>query len=696
MLAEIFDPRSVAVIGASPDPSRLSHAVLKNLIEHGYAGPIFPIHPKAGEVLGRRAYPSVLAVPEPVELAVLAVPAAQVLKVVDQCAQKGVKGLVVISAGFKEVGGEGRDIECQLLARVRAYGMRMIGPNSLGVINTRSRLNASFAALMPDAGNIALMSQSGAICTAILDWSKGQGVGFSHFVSLGNKADIDEVVLLNAWGHDPQSKVILAYLEDISDGPAFIAAAREVTPTTPVVAIKSGTTAAGSMAASHHTGSLSGSEQAYQAAFAQSGIIRAHTVNELFDLAMLFAYQPLITGNRVAILTNSGGMGIIAADAVERSGLAMASLSSTTIERLQAALPSSASAYNPIDLLGDARHDLYQLGLHATLADPNVDGVIVVLTPQAQTELVETAETIAAMAADFGKPVVASFMGGYSLGPALAALNRLRIPCYTFPERAVQSLAAMYHYVERARRPAPSYRHVAVSLDQVRAILADARASGRVELSEGEVRLVLAAYGLRVPESRLARSPEEAAQLGAELGFPIVMKIASPDILLKSAIGAVRVGVADADAARDSFELIDYRARKYWPGARISGVSIQEMVRPGRDLLISMSRDPQFGPLIATGLCGIYVEVLKDITYGLAPLSEQDVHEQLRALRAFALLRGADGGPFADVTAIEDVLLRVSQLSSELPEIVELDINPLVVHRQGEGAVVLDARIILQ
>lgn len=696
MLAEIFAPQSVAVVGASPDPSRLGHAVLRNLIEHGYDGPIFPIHPKAREVLGRRAYGSVLAVPEAVELAVIAVPARQVLQVIDECGQKGVKGLVVISAGFKEVGGDGREAERQLLAKVRAYGMRMLGPNSLGVIDTHSRLNASFAAIMPDAGNIALMSQSGAICTAILDWSKSRGVGFSHFVSLGNKTDIDEVVLLRAWGNNPRSKVVLAYLEDINDGPAFIAAAREVTRTTPVVAIKSGTTAAGSLAASHHTGSLAGSEQAYEAAFAQSGIIRAHTVSELFDLAMLFAYQPLIKGNRVAILTNSGGMGIIAADAVERSGLAMASLSQATIERLQAALPASGSAYNPIDLLGDARHDLYGLGIAAALADPNVDGLIVVLTPQAQTELVETAEIIGALAAKSDKPVVASFMGGYSIGPALAALNRNAIPSYTFPERAVQSLASMYDYVERSRRPPPSYRHVHVNLKEVRHVLTQVRASGRVELSEGEVRLVLAAYGLRIPESRLARSPDEAANLGMQLGFPIVMKIASHDILLKSAIGAVRVGVADVDAARDSFELIDYRARKYWPGARINGVYVQEMVRPGRDLQISMSRDPQFGPLIATALCGIYVDVLKDITFGLAPLSEQDVYEQIRALRAFPLLRGADGGPFADVAAIEDVMLRISQLTSDLPEIVELEINPLVVHRQGEGAVVLDARIILQ
>lgn len=696
MLEAIFAPQSVAVIGASPDPTRLGHTVLRNIVENGFPGAVFPIHPAAPEILGRRCYASVLAVPEPIDLAVIVIPPRHVLAVVDECGRKGVRGLVVITAGFKEVGGEGRESERRLAAVARSYGMRLLGPNSLGLIDTHSRLNASFAALMPDPGNIALMSQSGAICTAILDWSKARGLGFSRFVSLGNKADIDEVTLLHAWSRDPQSRVILAYLEDISDGPAFVAAAREVTRNTPVVAIKSGTTVAGSRAAAHHTGSLAGSERAYEAAFAQCGILRARTVDELFDLAMLFASQPLIAGNRVAIVTNSGGMGIIAADAVERSGLRLAALSPATVAHLQAALPDAASVFNPIDILGDARSDRYRLAIAAALADPEVDGLIVLLTPQAQTELEATAEAIAAASAGSSKPVVASFMGGYSLGPALAVLNRHHIPNYTFPERAVHSLAAMHAYVEHTRRPPPVYRRYPVCLEPLRALLAAARAAGRLELSEGEVRMLLTAYGLRVPESRLARSPDEAAQLGAELGFPVVMKVASPDILLKSEIGAVRVGVADAAAARDSFELIDYRARKYWPGASIRGVLVQEQVRPGRECLIAVSRDPQFGPLVALGLCGVYVDVLKDVAFRLAPMSEADAHEQVRELRAYPLLRGAGGEPPADIAAIEDCLLRVSQLVCDLPEIVEIDLNPLVVHGPGEGAVVLDTRIIVQ
>jgi acetyltransferase len=696
MLEAIFSPQSVAVIGASPDTRRLGHWVLKNIITNGYQGAIYPIHPSAAAVFDYPAYPSVLAVPDPVELAVIVIPAQHVLAVVDECGQKGVQGLVVISAGFKEVGGAGKDLERQLIERVRHYGMRMVGPNCLGIIDTISNLNASFAALMPEPGNIALMSQSGAMCTAILDWSKPRGIGFSRFVSLGNKADVDEVALLQAWNHDAYSKVILAYLEGISDGPGFIQAAREVTKQTPVVAIKSGTTAAGTRAASSHTGSLAGSESAYEAAFAQSGILRARTMSELFDLALLFAYQPLIKGNRLAIVTNAGGPGIIATDVVERSGMQMASFTSETIERLRGQLPAEANLFNPIDVIGDATSVRYRAALAAALADPNVDAVVVLLTPQAQSDLIETVEVIVELSQGQDKPVTTSFMGGYSLGPALELLNKHHIPNYLFPERAVQSLAAMYRQYVWSQRPEPVYRDFTVDRERVRKLFADVRAAGRVELGEIEAREVIEAYGMRLPESRLARSPDEAAQIAAQIGFPVVMKISSPDILHKSDIGGVKVGIADAAQARDTFELIEYRARKYSPDARIWGVLVQQMVRKGREVLVGVTRDPQFGPLIGVGMGGIYVEVLKDIAFRLAPLSTQEVREQLRSIRTYPLLAGVRGEPPADIAAIEETVLRVNQLVTDFPEIVEMDINPLVVHNEGEGAIVLDARIILQ
>jgi acetate---CoA ligase (ADP-forming) len=696
MLEAIFSPQSVAVIGASPDSSRLGNRVLRNILEHGYTGAVYPIHPTAVQVLERPAYASVLQVPEPIDLAVIVIPAHHVLGVVDECGRKGVKGLVVISAGFKEVGGAGKDLERELTERVKQYGMRMVGPNCLGIIDTISNLNASFAALMPEDGNIAFMSQSGAMCTAILDWSKPQGIGFSRFVSLGNKADVDEVALLQAWNHDEHSKVILAYLEGISDGPGFIAAARQVTRQTPVVAIKSGTTAAGTRAASSHTGSLAGSESAYEAAFAQSGILRARTMSELFDLALLFAYQPLIRGNRLAIVTNAGGPGIIATDVVERSGMQMAGFTSETIERLQAQLPAEANVFNPIDVIGDATSARYRVALEAALADPNVDGVVVLLTPQAQSDLIETVQVIVELSRNQAKPVTTSFMGAYSLGPALELLNQNRIPNYLFPERAVQSLAAMYRQYTWSRRPEPEYQTFAVDHERVRKLFADVRAAGRVELGEIEAREVMEAYGMRLPKSHLARSPDEAAEIAARIGFPVVMKISSPDILHKSDIGGVKVGIADTAAARDTFELIEYRARKYSPDARIWGVLVQEMVRKGREVLVGISRDPQFGPLIGVGMGGIYVEVLKDVAFRLAPISTQEVHEQLRSIRTYPLLAGVRGEAPADIAAVEETVLRVNQLVIDFPEIVEMDINPLVVHNEGEGAIVLDARIILQ
>jgi acetyltransferase len=696
MLDAIFAPRAVAVIGASPDPARLGHRVLRNIIDHGYAGRILPIHPRATTILGLASYPTVSAAPGPVDLAVVVVPAHAVLDVVDDCGRAGVAGLVVISAGFKEVGGAGRMLEQQLLERVRQYGMRMIGPNCLGIIDTTTRLNASFAALMPAAGEIAFMSQSGALCTAILDWSAERGIGFSRFVSLGNKADVDEVTLLRSWGADPTNRVILAYLEGIADGPAFIAAARDVTRHTPVIAIKSGTTAAGTRAISSHTGALAGSERAYEAAFDQSGVLRARSMQELFDVALAFAYQPQIGGDRIAIVTNAGGPGIIATDAIERSGMRLAEFSAATLAQLRAGLPATASCSNPVDVIGDARADRYDVALSAALADPGVDAALVLFTPQAGSEPERTAEVIARLAADHGKPVLTSYMGGVSIGPALAILNHRRIPNYAFPEQAVAALRAMVHQYIWRTRPAGERVSFSVDRERVRAVFARARAAGRVELGEIEARDVLAAYGMALPRSELAQSPGQAATLAEQIGFPVVMKISSPDILHKSDIGGVRLGIADAAAAHDAYEVIDYRARAYSRDATIWGVLVQEQVRRGREVLVGVSRDPQFGPLIGVGLGGIYVEVLQDVAFRLAPLTRQDVREQIRSIRTYPLLRGVRGEPPADLAALEDIVLRVAQLVEEFPEIVEMDINPLMLYPDGEGAMVVDARIILQ
>lgn len=697
MLEAIFAPQSVAVIGASPDPTKLGHRILKNILDAGYAGRIYPVHPGASQVLNIPAFPAIGSIPDAIDLAVVVVPAAMVLAVAEECGRHGVKGLVVISAGFKEIGRAGHELERRLVDIVRQYGMHMVGPNCLGVIDTTTKLNASFAALYPQPGQIAFMSQSGALCTAILDWSKSQDIGFSRFVSLGNKADVDEVMLLRAWGADPaNNRAILAYLEGIGDGSAFIAAARDVTKHTPVIAIKSGTTQSGARAASSHTGALAGSERAYEAAFDQSGVLRARSMQELFDFALAFAYQPLIPGDRLAIVTNAGGPGIIATDAAERSGLKLAELAPATIEALRANLPATASVYNPIDVIGDARADRYRTALKAALDDPNVDAALVLFTPQAGSEPEETARVIVELAVGRAKPIVASFMGAASIGPALQILNRCRVPNYAFPERAVAALRAMVNQRRWTERPPGEYVRFTVDAERVRALFDRVRSEGRIELGELEAREVIEAYGMRLPKSFLAQSPEEAAEIAARLGFPVVMKISSPDILHKSDIGGVRIGIADRAMARDIYELIEYRARKYSRDARIWGVLVQEQVSKGREVLVGVSRDLQFGPLVAFGMGGIYVEVLQDVAFRLAPISRQEASEQVRAIRTFPLLRGVRGESPADLEAAEEVILRVSQLVTDFPEIVEMDINPLVVYNRGEGATVLDARIILQ
>lgn len=698
MLEAIFAPRSIAVVGASPDAQKLGHTVFKNIVQNHFPGALYPIHPTAQEVLGHKAFPSVALLPETPDLAVVVVPPQAVLAVAEECGTKGVKGLIVITAGFKEVGGEGRQLEEQLLAIVRRHQMRMVGPNCLGVIDNVAHMNASFAALMPLEGSIAFMSQSGAICTAILDWSVVEGIGFSRFVSLGNKADVDEVALLQAWNDDPQSRVILAYLEGISNGPAFMKVAREVTRQTPVIAIKSGTTAAGSRAISSHTGSLAGSESAYEAAFLQSGILRARTMQDVFDQALIFAYQPLIGGNRIAIVTNAGGPGILATDAVENAELRLAQFAPDTIAQLQANLPPTANVYNPIDIIGDAKSDRYRTGIAAALADPNVDAVLVLFTPQAQSDVAETAEVIAELAEaqpEPRKPVVASFMGEKSLGPALKILNERRIPNYPFPERAVSALRAMVAYKQWRERPAGDYASFEVDQERVRKTFDEVRSQGRLELGEIEAREIMAAYGLRLPPSELARSPEEAVEIANRIGYPVVLKISSPDILHKSDIGGVRAGINSASEARDAYELIEYRARRYQPNADIRGVLVQQQAPRGRECLVGVSRDPQLGSLIGFGMGGIYVEVLKDVTFRLAPLSRQEAQEQIESINSYPILRGVRGQPPADIDSILDTLLRTSQLVMDFPEIVEMDINPLMVYDQGQGSIVLDARIIL-
>jgi acetyltransferase len=696
MLECFTEPKGVAVIGASSNPTKLGYQVLHNIIRFGYKGDIYPVNPTADEILGIQVYPSVSAITGPVDLAVILVPNKAVPGVIEECGQKKLGGAVIITAGFRETGRDGKELEQHVVSIARQYGMRLVGPNVLGIIDTISSLNASFAVGMPRRGHIAFMSQSGALCTSILDFAISQGIGFSRFYSIGNKADINEIDLLRAWSEDKETRVISAYLEGISNGPEFIHVAREVNRQKPIVAIKSGTTSAGSRAVSSHTGTLAGSENAYDAAFKQAGIVRAGSVQDLFDYAQGFARQPLPAGDAVAVVTNAGGPGIMASDAIERVGMHLASLTPELQQELRNALPPAASVVNPIDVLGDAPADRYAHGIETALKDPNTNIVLVVLTPQTSTQIPETAKILGELSKKYAKPTFAAFMGDQSVQEAQKILTEYSIPNYPVPERAVAAMSAMWRRRQWLNMPPLALETLDADKVGVRKILDEVRRDGRSTAGDAEAREILIAYGVKLPKSVLARSADEAVQAAEEMGFPVVLKIASPDILHKTDIGGVKLNLTSPSDVRDAFDLIYYRATRHMPDATIWGCQVQQMIKGGREIIIGMNRDPQFGPLLMFGLGGVYVEALKDVTFRVAPIDRREAREMLSEIRAYALLRGVRGEPPSDTDAIVNTLLRVSQLVTDFPEIVELDINPLLVFPRGQGALGLDMRLAIQ
>lgn len=704
MLKPFFEPRAIAVIGASSNPEKLGYAVLHNLLAGGFGGfggdakqnKVYPINLQAGEILGLPAYPSVKDVPGDIDLAVIVIPYPHVPAALRECGEKGIPAAIVISAGFREAGKEGLERELELIDIAREHNLRLIGPNCLGVIDTFTPLNASFAAGTPPKGPMAFMSQSGALGTAVLDIALAGRLGLSKFVSLGNKADVSEIDLLRAWQDDEHTRVILMYNEGLPNGQEFIEVARQVTRKKPVVAIKSGVTQSGSRAVSSHTGSLAGSEQAYQAAFNQAGVLRVDSMEALFDVALAIGYQPALAGDRIAIVTNAGGPGILATDALERAGLSMARFDTATIHALEQYLPDAASAANPVDVLGDARADRYRFALQTVIEDENVDGLLVVLTPQAMTEIEATAQAIAELARDTRKPVLGCFMGEKEVGAGIRVLTEHGVPNYPFPERAARAFRAMVDYREVLARPEEEFVSFDVDREAVRRVFDRVLGEGRVAIADAESRAILEAYGLRIPRSEVAPDPDKAVEIANRIGYPVVLKIASPDILHKTDVGGVRVGLESAEEVRDAFELMVYRATRYLPEARIWGCLVQEMVPAGGlEVLVGMNRDPQFGPLVTFGLGGIYVETLKDVTFRIAPFSPREARAMLGEIRAHALLDGVRGKPPADKEAIIDTLLRMGQLVQDFPEIAELDINPLMVYPRDQGAIAIDMRLVL-
>jgi len=695
MLEMLFNPRSVAVIGASENPDKLGYGILANIIQSGFSGPIYPINPKATEILGLKNYPSVLDIPDPVDLVVIVVPGKFVPPLLEEAGQKGVRGAIIISAGFREAGPEGAKMEQQLVATAKQYGMRLIGPNCLGLIDTLTPINASFAAGMPSKGTIAFTSQSGALCTAILDYALAKNIGFSHFVSLGNKADVDEVALFQAWGQDDQTNVIIGYIEGVKDGQAFIKTARDAARRKPIIVVKSGRTASGSKAVSSHTGSLAGSDAAYDAAFKQAGVLRAESVQELFDYSTAFAYQPPLQGNRIAIVTNAGGPGVMATDALERQGLVLASLQPETEAALANVLPAAANIHNPIDVLGDAAADRYGAALEAALQDSAVNGAILILTPQTVTDIKGTAEALVRASKGSKKPVLGCFMGEKEVSKGVDILSANLVPNYPFPERAVAAFGAMYRYYTWKQQPPAEIKSYDVDKDAVAKLFATIRADGRKTIGDAEAGAILQAYGITTPKSAVKATPDEAVAYCHEIGYPVVMKIASPDILHKSDVGGIIVGVKNDQEVRQAFDTLIERAKAHKPDATIWGAQIQEMVTNAREIIIGMNRDPQFGPLVMFGLGGIYVEVLKDVTFRVAPMSKLQAQEMVESIRSYKLLTGVRGQAPSDLDAVVDTILRVSQLVTDFAEIAEMDINPLLVRDQGKGAVAVDMRLIL-
>ncbi len=696
LLEEMFGPSAIAVVGASEKQGKVGRVVLQNILGSGYAGKVYPVNPSHEEILSLPCYASVSDLPEAPELAVIIVPAASVRKVMEECGSRGVKAAVIISAGFKESGREGYHREMELHQAAERLGIKVLGPNCLGIADTNTPLNATFAARAPQRGTVAFMSQSGALCTAVLGWSEENHLGFSRFISLGNKMDLDESDFLEALENDDSSRVIAAYLEGVADGAKFLEVTGRVSRSKPVIIFKAGVTQAGARAVSSHTGTLAGSENAYIAAFRACGALRAEAVEDLFMLARGFSTQPPPRGPRVCVVTNAGGPGIIASDALERSGLTLATLGEETARRLREGLPEAASVYNPVDVLGDAGADRYRLAVCAALEDPGVDALLVILTPQAMTRAADTARVVAECAGGAEKTVFAVFMGGTDVEEAEGILREAGIPNFPFPEEAVRTLRSMKSYGDFLSRPRQTRVRFSVDKAAAGGVLERVRAQGRKELVEVEAREVLAAYGFQVARTVLATNLEECIRAGRETGYPVVIKIASPQILHKTDIGGVVVGIQNTDDLITAYERVTANARKFFPRAEIWGVLVQEMLPPSRELILGMNRDSTFGPLLMTGLGGVYVEVLKDVSFRLAPVSEEDVMDMLRELKSYWLLQGARGEPPADIDAVIESMLRVSQLVTDFPEINELDINPLRVLEDGKGCLAADARIVLE
>ncbi|NLT37396.1 MAG: CoA-binding protein [Methanomassiliicoccus sp.] len=692
----LFEPESIAVVGASNDERKIGHIVFSNLVRSNFKGTVYPINPKASDILGCKAYPSLTAIPGKVELVVICVPNTLVPSVMEESGIKGAEAVIVITAGFKELGKEGGLLERKVGEIAKKYGMRVLGPNCMGIMNTHHLMNITFTNIHPMAGSIAIASQSGAVCSSMLDWSTKSKVGFSKFISVGNKLDIDEADLLKSLKDDPDTNVIGMYIEGANRGKELMNEAFRTSQVKPIIVLKSGRTSSGSKAASSHTGALSGSDKIYDAAFHQANIIRVNTIDELFDLLQVFANMPMPKGDGLAIVTNAGGHGVMAADACSDYGLRLASFEKSTIEKLKGYLPEAANLYNPVDVLGDATADRYEFAIRTVMEDPNVNCVAVLLAPLDTVDIKAVAEHVASFAGKVSMPVVGAFVGGTKTNVGIELMHEANVPCYDSPDKAIRALGAMVHY-KRMREASGDTAPVVVEGDRqkVQDVIASVRRSGRTSLSESEGKEILRAYGVAIPTEITASTAEAAAQAAAKIGFPVVMKIDSPDIAHKSDVGGVMVGVGSESAVRQSFELMMSKVRSRVPGATINGITICQMVK-GKEVLMGMTRDEQFGPVITFGLGGVFVEIMKDVSQRIAPLTKHDVDTMVRSIRSYPILTGARGGRTADIESLKDTIFRISQIALDFPEISELEVNPVMVGDEGKGTYAVDALVVLR
>ncbi len=693
-LEKFFNPDSVAIVGASEKKGKVGAEILANMIEAGYKGKIFPVNRKAETINGLKCYPDIESIGQVPDVVIIVIPAKAVPAVMQQCAKIGVKSVIIITAGFKEIGKEGRELEQQVIQIAKQAGIRIIGPNCLGVIVPTNNLNASFGGDLPSAGSIGYLSQSGALLAAILDMANAKGIGFSKLISIGNKADIDELDIMKSLGDDPDTQVIAGYLESIEDGNIFVREAEKISHSKPIILIKSGGTSAGAKAASSHTGSLAGTETAYEAVFERSGIIRCNSIKEQFDYAQAFANQPLPAGSSVAVITNAGGPGIMAADAIEKQGLTFAKLADETVEKLASYLPPAANLYNPIDILGDALADRYEFALAAVLDDPNIDVVLMLLTPQAMTESTATAKVIVKVSQQKKqKPVLACFLGAGKVEEGVKVLQSGKIPQYDSPESAVATIKIMADYVRWRSRPKRVVKLFPVNRRKVETIVEKHLRHNVREIGETEAKEILEAYGFITPRGSVATTAEQAVNIAEQLGYPVVLKIWSPDILHKSDVGGVRVGLGNPREVMDAFDLMMYRIPKKLPDANILGVLVEEMCKSGKEVILGMNRDPHFGPLMMFGMGGTMVEVLKDVSFYLAPLTANEAKQMLISTKTYRMLEGVRGEEGVNIDAIAESLQRLSQLVTEFPQIQELDINPYVVGPEGITPIAVDARM---